>query len=164
MLQLISYFCGSLWRLVSLWIEVRRILCVLGGQLLSYFFRSPRWCVLCWYQKRGRALQVCYSSSFWARQFFSDDVSKTFVMCCHSLLMGNNSSALSICNCFDLNFLKCFIKWINTKKPVKTALCHTTAWYSVSSRTKDNFWSPTSNPLQLSSFPSQAWFIPVFKP
>lgn len=48
------------------------------------------------------------------------------MICCLSLFMGNNNT-LYIPNCFDLNFLTCFLKWINTKKPMKIALGHTTA-------------------------------------
>lgn len=104
-LQFFSCICGSLWRLMSLCIE-ERIVCLRSSIIVMYFFLSPRWCTLYLYEEKRKALQVCCSSSFWVR-VFSDDAWKISVMCCYSLLMGNNNSTLYMCNCFALNFLKC---------------------------------------------------------
>lgn len=126
--------------------------CLRRSVTVMYFFLSPSWWVLHWYQKRGRALHLCYR----ARYVFDTSSEKPVMWWCYSLFMGSNNntnSTLCIHNCFDLNFLKCFIRRMNNENLGR--LHWVIPQHSILSLavTKVNFWSPTSNPLQLGCFP-----------
>lgn len=167
--EIVGVFFNQQCNLSAVFVEVYEGSCLsglekefsvsLGAQLLSCIsFSVPGDAHYICMRKEGKLFRFAAAHHFeW--EVFSDGVWKTSVMCCYSLLMGYNNSTLCMWNCFDLNFLKCFMEWVNTKNLSRLVWQPSIQSLAMATCT---CCSLTSNPLQLSCCPS--WFMTISKP